>query len=306
MLHRLCFFGEHSHKNGYILSRTLEISILEPSLMQILYHYCTVESFFAILRNKSIWLSNVNSMNDYHENIWADKFVISELRKLIEVVGQEPVDIAWEMYQRSKLNPFIFCLSSDPDVLSQWRGYASDGAGVAIGINANSLTENRHRPMHNIMKGMSLTLNEVVYNEEQQAKIITDFFNSDLINPIRSGALHPNNLHVSVQQLTGYAATFKNPAFSQEKEWRLIHTPMLMGREGGGHATEVRGSDYELKQRVVNSEIRSYFELPLQENFLKEIWLGPKCRVSSLDLTLLLSQTGHINTPIYRSIASYR
>ena len=274
--------------------------------METVYHYCPVESFFSILSTKIIWLSNVNSMNDFHENIWADKFVIAELRKLIEVAGQESVNAAWEIYQRSKPNPFIFCLSGEPDILSQWRGYASDGTGIAIGINANSLTKNRHHPMHNITKSMSLTLNQVVYNEKQQEKIIIDFFNSDLINSIKSRTLHPNNLQLCVQQLTGYAATFKNPAFSQEKEWRLIHTPMLMGREGGGHATEVIGSDYKLEQRVVNGEIRSYFEFPLPSDFLKEIWLGPKCRVNDLDLTLLLSNTGHTNTPILRSAASYR
>lgn len=81
---------------------------------------------------------------------------------------------------------------------------------------------------------------------------------------------------------------------------------MLMGREGGGHATDIMGSDLELKQRVVNDEIRSYFEFPLQGDFVAEIWLGPRCRVSELDPTLLLSKTGHVKAPVHRSKASYR
>lgn len=259
-----------------------------------------------MLSSKSIWLSNVNSMNDHQENIWSDQFVVAELRKLVGIVGQEQVDIAWELYRYSKPNPFIFCLSSDPDVLSQWRGYAADGTGIAIGFNADSLTKNRHRPMHNVIPDMSITLNPVVSSVEEQEKIISDFFNSALVDQIKKRAIDPNHLPIIIQQLTGYATTLKNPAFAQEQEWRLIHTPMLMGRKGGGHSTTVEGSKYELKQRVGNGEIRSYFEMPLPENFLKEIWLGPKCRIRDLDLTLLLSNTRHFDTPVKRSTASYR
>lgn len=274
--------------------------------MDILYHYCSVETFFSILSNRSVWLSNVNSMNDSYENIWADKFVAAELQKLVDLIGPEAVNLAWDQYRNSKLNPFVFCLSSDPDVLSQWRGYANDGTGIALGFHAEKLTPNRHRPMHNIMKGASLTLNPVIYSKEIQEETIAKFFSSDLVAPINTGESNPSCLHIGISQLAGYAVTYKNPAFHQEQEWRLIHTPMLMGREGGGHATDIMGSDLELKQRVVNGEIRSYFEFPLQGDFLAEIWLGPKCRVSELDLTLLLSKTGHVKTPIRRSKASYR
>src|SRR5690606_30192176 len=107
-----------------------------------------------------------HSMNDSHENIWADRFIVPELRNLVPTIGQGPVELAWEMYLYNKPNPFIFCLSAEPDVLSQWRGYAKDGTGIAIGFDANTLTKNRHKPMHNLAPGMSLTLQPVVYNME--------------------------------------------------------------------------------------------------------------------------------------------
>lgn len=153
---------------------------------------------------------------------------------------------------------------------------------------------------------MSVTLCPVIYSIEAQKKIVSDFFDSPPGKPIPTGFDPPNDLCIQLFPIAGHATIFKNPAFAQEKEWRLVHTPMLMQREGGGHAIQIMGSDYALKQRVCNGEIRSYFELPLPDNFLKEIWLGPKCRVRDLDLTLLLSNTRHFETPVKRSTASYR
>ncbi|WP_368646840.1 hypothetical protein [Castellaniella ginsengisoli] len=89
--------------------------------MGILYHYCSVEAFFSILSNKSIWLSNVNSMNDHQENKWLDQFILDELRNKMGAIGEASANLSWESYIKNKPNPFIFCLSSDPDVLSQWR-----------------------------------------------------------------------------------------------------------------------------------------------------------------------------------------
>lgn len=36
----------------------------------VLYHYCSMNSFFNIIRNRSIWLSDVSKSNDKDELIW--------------------------------------------------------------------------------------------------------------------------------------------------------------------------------------------------------------------------------------------
>ena len=35
-----------------------------------LYHYCSLETFISIIRNSSIWLSDVKKSNDSKELIW--------------------------------------------------------------------------------------------------------------------------------------------------------------------------------------------------------------------------------------------
>ena len=38
--------------------------------MEKLYHYCSTDTFFKILNSKTIWMSDIFSMNDYLEFIW--------------------------------------------------------------------------------------------------------------------------------------------------------------------------------------------------------------------------------------------
>ena len=107
------------------------------------YHYCSVEKFFNIMQTSTLRLGNPLSMNDYSEVIWFLKLIknyadkkwiyqnISEKWFLIESIIK---DITQEIEF-----PYILCLSKKNDVLSQWRSYADDGKGVAIGINVDNL-----------------------------------------------------------------------------------------------------------------------------------------------------------------------
>ncbi len=50
----------------------------------LIYHYCSVNTFYEIIKNKKLWLSDSSYMNDKYEIIWTDKVVdesIDELEK---------------------------------------------------------------------------------------------------------------------------------------------------------------------------------------------------------------------------------
>lgn len=34
---------------------------------EVVYHYCSVDTFFNIIKNSSIWLSDIAKSNDYQE-----------------------------------------------------------------------------------------------------------------------------------------------------------------------------------------------------------------------------------------------
>ena len=80
-------------------------------------------------------------MNDFSETHWAYERFIDAANEVIEEVGREFID-KFDLYAHSTqlhILPFICCFSADGDVLSQWRAYADDGVGVAIGFATHSL-----------------------------------------------------------------------------------------------------------------------------------------------------------------------
>ena len=110
---------------------------------EIVYHYCSVDTFFNIIRNSSMWLSDIAKSNDYQECIRCREFV----NKGMEEYLRDDVESlkAWKtwyengVYSNFSMKTFCVCFSESKDKLSQWRGYAQDGKGIAIGFNKEFL-----------------------------------------------------------------------------------------------------------------------------------------------------------------------
>lgn len=115
------------------------------SMDEIVYHYCSVDTFFNIIRNSSMWLSDIAKSNDYQECIRCREFV----NKGMEEYLRNDVEAlkAWKtwyengVYSNFSMKTFCVCFSESKDKLSQWRGYAQDGKGIAIGFNKDVLEE---------------------------------------------------------------------------------------------------------------------------------------------------------------------
>ena len=48
----------------------------------IMYHYCNVDAFKAIIQNKTLWLSSVYNLNDYKEIHWIKEKVLKRIQEL--------------------------------------------------------------------------------------------------------------------------------------------------------------------------------------------------------------------------------
>ena len=106
---------------------------------EVLYHYTSTRTFHAIIKNQSVRLSLLNLSNDTMEGKWATR----RLLDACEVVG---VDMKYWQRIREHLDwipnsygALGLCLSTEEDMLSQWRGYADDGFGFCIGFNTEKL-----------------------------------------------------------------------------------------------------------------------------------------------------------------------
>lgn len=277
--------------------------------MNALYHYCSVDSFLAILRSKKLWLSDSSQMNDSHEGVWGDRIVeeiLAEKKRIGAITEKEYLDFVFG-YSHNRPRPFIFCLSSAPDILSQWRAYADDGRGVSIGFDSAMFPRQQHLPMTNADPGMNIALWPVEYSLQGQKQAILKL----LDNSEFSGQFGSTDASINYQllgsHLTCLNPMLKNPAFEEEKEWRLIHTPQLRTNSSNSHS--VFGSNYSHNQRVSNGRIITYFEFPMPSNLMtviRDVWIGPRSLLTVGDVKLALGINGFGEISVHQSSATYR
>ncbi|WP_309547091.1 DUF2971 domain-containing protein [Rhizobium rhizogenes] len=107
---------------------------------QTLYHYCSTQTGFAILQSRTFRLSPLSSANDSLEGRVLGKL----FAQLLQGTGlpKGVVDVASVIVEgyADATEGFAFCLSESGDLLSQWRAYAQNGTGIAIGFSSDFLT----------------------------------------------------------------------------------------------------------------------------------------------------------------------
>lgn len=251
-------------------------------------------------------------MNDSAESIWIEQYFNIVKDTFKEKKFQKMLDKAFELYHYFKGKPFIFCLSEKNDLLSQWRAYSDNGNGVCIGFSTKELGLEKHYPTtFNIDPKEDCTIGilPIEYNSRKQKKIILDSsnkckkrFDKNKLEDL----YYLLNIYASVE-LTSYSLTFKNPSFSEENEWRIIHIPST---SKDYEKTETEKNISDIKFRVSNSKIVTYHEYDLSKifnsNLIQEIVLGPKSKIDIPELEEFLKHHKLGKTKISRSGSTYR
>ena len=213
-----------------------------------------------------------------------------------------------------------FCLSEDGDLLSQWRGYATDATGVSIGFSKNYLEQFAEGSRDQEKAGF--TLQRVEYAPEAQESLIKPTY-IEIKKLINEGALKLPGRHsllgdarsedevkkdnekikgafsrlsMTVLTLFGKLFLLKTSAFREEREWRLI-------------SYFVKTGDDMCSFRALNDRIVPYreFELPESEGgSIVKVILGPKNTTPNYVIESFLKQRGFRNVTILRSEATYR
>ena len=98
---------------------------------------------------------------------------------------------------------------------------------------------------------------------------------------------------------------YKSNAFREENEFRIV----LLGTAPIQNYSHFTFS--ERKYRITNHQLSSYYEFSfaaVKDEFLREIHLGPKCKVTPDDVRMFLSDCGYQadSITILPSEATYR
>lgn len=263
---------------------------------KILYHYCSNETFCSIVQNKTIWLSSLLLSNDTQEGLWIDQIIDNLVQDFDS--PEEFREAISKFFNPSKADGLGFCMSKEGDMLSQWRGYANDGMGVSIGFSTKYF--DKIGQAQDTESGFSFR--EVNYNEREQTKMVRPLLNSidKFARSIPSFASEEATDKLTSQIRTFWDLKFriKNPAFSEENEWRLI-SPYIPDDQQEPDPDPVM-------LRAVNNRLIPYREYPIMEGQIKKVILGPKNISKAVDLRNYLELQGFSNVDISSSSASYR
>lgn len=279
-----------------------------------LYHYCSLDSLFKIILSKKLWLSSSNVMNDSFEGKWA-YHVLLEMSKIDEQYGEvdeseiKMKENLQKLYNYSEFSRdmhifYFLSLSEERDLLSQWRGYASDGSGVAIGFKVGDVSSDRSALDYSSSVKQRTKLQKMEYKSfTEVSSFLLDKYHQ--IPEVENDRVDCHfRFHKDIE---AYNAVTKNIAFSEEKEWRFVTRNSNVNVFDNSH-----NPDYEAPLFRTNGyKLISYYEYDFLELFnnqnpINEIILGPKCEIDETELKLFLSVNNFNSVYITRSSASYR
>ncbi len=195
-----------------------------------LYHYTTAEGVRGILESQTLWATDPRYLNDTTELSHANAIIAKVAAELLVEYGSgiqqtylnaaslDLLDVFNKMF-----GTYVVCFCTESDLLSQWRAYAASRPGYAVGFDSHALQRS----------GSVQRLRPVTYDEADQKSLVREAlaFYADGLERFDHGS-HVRDFAVTAalddtaQVLFECVFCFKHPGFAEEKEWRLVHTPL--------------------------------------------------------------------------------
>jgi len=273
-----------------------------------LFHYTTAAGLLGILRNSTLWATDLHFLNDAKESIYAQDLVTNAIRGMKNPVlnpghsaygmGEGGVEV-FDRYRGYVLDAldsaehgvYVACFCESGDLLSQWRGYGADH-GYAIEFEADAL----RTALDGLNTYPAATgLAQVRYGSDAATDVV-----STAVEAVRDFNLnHPGvKAEYKALQLAALLATIKDPGFSEEKDWRL-YAAFDRGQQEPVLAPTVYK---ETRFRATPMAIVPYIELRLPSDAVVTVRVGPgnSTDVREAGVRRLLKSLG-LNATVLRS-----
>lgn len=261
---------------------TFEQPVLNEVLSQepsgSLYHYTNQDGLLGIIKEREIWASHHQCLNDTQEFLHAKDLVIKVIDDHISNTDNSKIKLLKEMKSilnetkgNEEVNLYVTSFSEESDSLSQWRAYGGQTAGFALGFNGAEIK--RTLPQ-------KFNLVRCIYRPGEKHKIaeaiVAEVFGK--LHSIELVGITNQKMEIEVFSRTtlhAFALVFKNQKFEDEKEWRIVSRHPLME----GLPTD---SDTDLQQfdcRAGKSMLIPYWKIKIlnehHTSLLQEIVIGP-------------------------------
>lgn len=319
--------------------------------MDRLYHYSGTSGFAGIIAHSELWATDLRFLNDAQELKFAWDVFLSRMdergrgqtnyseahRAALEAIRRMNAEDLDSMEMRT----FATCLSELDDDVPQWRSYASDGHGVALGFDADRI---RMIPVPFYMRSASgelepwlatntqeqvtwpATLAPVGYGDEAREQAvdlelwrIEQHCGANDVGPF--GVKVWNAVQLLPVQMANLACV-KHIGFQSEREWRLTmpeHHPSLSSSqmeamsnlEGAPHlnfsSMPVIAVDVQFREGG-SAMFKPYTAIKFPKDALVEVVLGPNVKPDLAEPVIrrLLDRHGFQHTQIRPSSMPYR
>lgn len=262
-----------------------------------LFHYTGQSGLHGIVSSKVIWATHINYLNDEFEFNLAKKLALHILptlsQKFTDDISMILIEEIRSSVDSAGTNVCIASFSENSDQLSQWRGYCKN-SGYSIGFKYDFLKKITDRENWLIVP--------CIYNPDEQYELMKTILLEVLAKNKEEYATRTEDYILGGDM--GYlinrtAAIFKDEAFTEEKEWRLISKPLSN-----------KSRDFSF--RIGNISLIPYYKLSLnseEEPFdIEKLIVGPSTHqeLAINAATQFLYSNGHENTDIKKSLVPYR
>jgi hypothetical protein len=212
----------------------------DTKITQPLYHYTGAAGLLGIITSQQLWFTNYLHLNDPSEL----RYGMGIARRLLLEAGESYADSLIDLFtataerlcRNENLDgPFDFYIASfsrDRNDLGQWRSYADDGQGFALGLAPHLFHVHEkidRKPHENVL------VMPVVYGESQALPRYRDAISSaaaivqenrglltNIIPQLQVLFMEELAVELIARELVGSSLTVKDEAYSNEKEVRLV------------------------------------------------------------------------------------
>lgn len=278
-------------------------SFFSPTVDQTLYHYTGIGGLLGIVDSRVIWASHVYYLNDSKEILHACEVLGTLLSKRPEVKDLTEREFIKQFrdwlttFRRDAFHVFVFSLSEERSLLSQWRSYTPHGKGVSLGFPPAVLNHVLRKPGFRIAK--------CLYTNPEHEELMGSLLEKMLITfhqrlpGLDTTTAHPSQKYYPFLEefrndLLQVLAIVKHSAFSEEREWRIV-SPYFP-----------KYTVDEVKFREGASMLLPYteLELPKEGRLFEEVILGPSqdVNLSFSALSAYLSNRRVCNKTVNSSI----
>jgi hypothetical protein len=210
-----------------------DLGCLDIDPNAVLWHYTTGPALLGIIESGTIYATQVACLNDSTEVRYSSRLLQKELTALkskycddnqvddfigtaLEFFKEEP-----EFPAHAGLMYFVTCFSQQRDDLTQWRSYGGGENGYAIGFKASSL----FGVANTILAKVNYDISAHDALAKKVAEATVRFFREGQARRTNENPSHWGGEFLAAWDywITQLAPMVKDPGFSSENEFRLVH-----------------------------------------------------------------------------------